>query len=50
LRAYNPESKGGAEATVRIAKADLVPTNANFLAAYDTFAELTNACLTWSMR
>ncbi|MFF7534336.1 hypothetical protein ACFZB2_35280 [Streptomyces bobili] len=50
MRAYDPESKGGAEATVRIAKADLVPTNANFLAAYDTFAELTNTCLTWSMR
>ncbi|MFD1276094.1 hypothetical protein ACFQ51_43810 [Streptomyces kaempferi] len=26
---YDPESKGGAEATVRIAKADLVPTSAN---------------------
>ncbi|MEV5491157.1 hypothetical protein AB0L47_24695 [Streptomyces bobili] len=47
---YDPESKGGAEATVRIAKADLVPTNANLLASYDSFAELTNACLTWSMR
>ncbi|WP_456302531.1 hypothetical protein [Streptomyces niveus] len=44
---YDPESKGGAEATVRIAKADLVPTDANLLAAYDTFAELTDACLTW---
>ncbi|MBC9719545.1 transposase family protein [Streptomyces sp. TRM66268-LWL] len=27
----DPESKGGAEATVRIAKADLVPTDANLL-------------------
>ncbi|MEH0483549.1 IS21 family transposase [Streptomyces scabiei] len=44
---YDPESKGGAEATVRIAKADLVPTDANLLAAYDTFAELADACLTW---
>ncbi|WP_406116379.1 IS21 family transposase [Streptomyces sp. NBC_01014] len=44
---YDPESKGGAEATVRIAKADLVPTSANLLAAYDAFAELTDACLTW---
>ncbi|MEU3787435.1 IS21 family transposase [Streptomyces sp900129855] len=44
---YDPESKGGAEATVRIAKADLVPTNANLLSAYDTFAELADACLTW---
>ncbi len=26
---FDPESKGGAEATVRIAKADLVPTDAN---------------------
>jgi hypothetical protein len=31
---YDPESKGGAEATVRIAKADLVPTVANLLPAY----------------
>lgn len=44
---YDPESKGGAEATVRIAKADLVPTDANLLPAYDTFAELADACLTW---
>lgn len=28
---YDPESKGGAEATVKIAKADLVPTSANLL-------------------
>ncbi|WP_443056164.1 hypothetical protein [Streptomyces sp. NBC_00239] len=41
-----PESKGGAEATVRIAKGDLVPTDANLLPAYDTFAELADACLT----
>ena len=27
----DPESKGGSEATVRIAKADLVPTDANLL-------------------
>jgi len=26
-----PESKGGSEATVRVAKADLVPTDANLL-------------------
>jgi hypothetical protein len=44
---YDPESKGGAEATVRIAKADLVPTAANLLPAYDTFTELADACLTW---
>ena len=36
-------SKGGVEATVRIAKADLVPTDANLLAAYASFAELEAA-------
>lgn len=44
---YDPESKGGAEATVRIAKADLVPTDAILLPAYDSFADLADACLTW---
>jgi hypothetical protein len=36
----DPESKGGSEATVRIAKADLVPTAANLRPAYRSFAEL----------
>jgi transposase len=40
----DPESKGSSEATVRIAKADLVPTEANLLAEYRTFAELETAC------
>jgi transposase len=40
----DPESKGGSEATVRIAKADLVPTNANLRSGYDSFAELVEAC------
>ncbi|HEX2904054.1 MAG TPA: IS21 family transposase [Jatrophihabitans sp.] len=40
----DPQSKGGAEATVRIAKADLVPTEANLLAQYASFAELQAAC------
>jgi transposase len=40
----DPESKGGSEATVRIAEADLVPTEANLLPAYRTFAELAAAC------
>jgi hypothetical protein len=40
----DPESKGGSEATVRIAKADLVPTDANLLDDYDTWAELVAAC------
>ena len=40
----DPQTKGGAEATVRIAKADLVPTEANLLEQYATFAELDQAC------
>jgi hypothetical protein len=40
----DPQSKGGAEATVRIAKADLVPTDANLLEEYGRFAELEAAC------
>ena len=41
---FDPESKGGSEATVRIAKADLVPTKANLLTGYNSFAELAEAC------
>ena len=37
-------SKGGSEATVRVAKADLVPTLANLLPAYGSWAELEAAC------
>ena len=40
----DPESKGGSEATVRIAKADLVPTDANLLPDYPTFTALERAC------
>jgi hypothetical protein len=40
----DPESKGGSEATVRIAKADLVPTDANLRAEYTSWAELEAAC------
>ena len=40
----DPESKGGVEATVRIAKADLVPTDANLRADYSSWAELVEAC------
>ena len=36
----DPQSKGGSEATVRVAEADLVPTEANLLPAYTTFGEL----------
>lgn len=39
----DPQSKGGSEATVRIAKADLVPTSANLLESYDSFADLAGA-------
>ncbi|RZL72577.1 IS21 family transposase [Rhodococcus sp. WS4] len=41
---YDPESKGGSEATVKIAKADLVPTDANLLPEYTSFADLEAAC------
>jgi transposase len=41
---FDPESKGGVEATVKIAKADLVPAQANLLPAYGSFAELQAAC------
>jgi transposase len=40
----DPQSKGGSEATVRIATADLVPTDANLLPSYASFAELRRAC------
>jgi hypothetical protein len=41
----DPESKGGSEATVRVAKADLVPTDHNLRAGYASFAELEAACV-----
>jgi hypothetical protein len=41
---YDPASKGGSESTVKIAKADLVPADANLLAEYSSFAELEAAC------
>ena len=40
----DPASKGGSESTVKLAKADLVPTETNLLDAYDTFGELEVAC------
>jgi transposase len=40
---FDPESKGGAEATVRIAKADLVPTSANLRPGYASFGQLAAA-------
>lgn len=41
---YDPETKGGSEATVKIAKRDLVPTQANLLEDYTSFAELAAGC------
>jgi len=41
---YDPESKGGSERTVGIAKADLVPTEYNLLEDYRDFGELVAAC------
>jgi len=41
----DPASKGGSEATVKVAKADLVPTAANLLADYPSFAALEAACV-----
>lgn len=40
----DPASKGGSESTVRVAKADLVPTDANLLGAYENWAALEAAC------
>ncbi|MBF6208293.1 transposase [Streptomyces gardneri] len=47
---FDPESKGGAEHTVKIAKADLVPTTANLLPEYSSFTELADACWAWCER
>jgi len=41
---YDPESKGGSESTVKVAKRDLVPTSANLLEDYASFAALVAAC------
>ena len=41
---YDPASKGGSESTVKLAKADLVPTDANLLGEYGSFAALEAAC------
>lgn len=40
----DPQSKGGSEATVRIAKADVVPTEHNLRSGYESFAELERSC------
>ena len=40
----DPESKGGSESTVRLAKADLVPTEHNLLDGYTSWEQLVAAC------
>ena len=41
----DPASKGGTESSVKIAKADLVPKEANLREEYSSFAELEAACV-----
>jgi transposase len=41
----DPQSKGGSEATVRIARADLVPTEHNLRGDYADFGQLDAACV-----
>ncbi len=41
----DPASKGGTESSVKITKADLVPTDTNLLGEYRSFAELEAACV-----
>ena len=40
----DPATKGGSEATVKIAKADLVPTDHNLLPEYSSWNQLADAC------
>lgn len=40
----DPETKGGSESTVKIAKADLVPKDVNLRENYKSFGELEAAC------
>lgn len=41
---FDPESKGGSESSVKIAKADLVPTDYNLVEDYESFGALEAAC------
>jgi hypothetical protein len=43
----DPQSKGGSEATTRIAKADLIPTDTNLAPEYRVFGQLEGACRAW---
>lgn len=47
---FDPQTKGGSENTVKIAKADLVPTSTNLAGEYAAFAELEAACEQWCAR
>ena len=47
MRAGRPAVEGWLEATVRIAKADLLPGDHNLRPAYASFAELEAACQQW---
>ena len=49
-RPFDPESKGGTEATVKIAKADLVPALVNLAPDYASFGELDDAGAAWGER
>lgn len=49
-RPFDPESRGGAEATVKVAKADVVPTLVNLASEYGSFGELQGACAAWCER
>jgi transposase len=40
----DPETKGGSESSVKLAKADLVPTDHNLLPAYESWDQLVAAC------
>ena len=44
---YDPASKGGVENSVKIAKADLVPSRVNLREDYASFADLVQACRDW---
>jgi hypothetical protein len=43
----DPQTKGGSEATVRISKADLVPTEVNLADEFRVFGQLEAACRDW---
>jgi len=43
---YDPESKGGSESSVKVTKADLVPTEYNLKEDYGSFGALERACRT----